>query len=135
MPAKHFGLKRPAEAPLHRTNVDESLAMQHTPASSSTTPTATSTVEEVEAPKVVMSKAQRRRLKKPPVVVTAEMKATAREETRELRKQLRILKSNGARRKMAKLHGKRPRESDPNEEAASAFDRDCRPHKKGRRLE
>lgn len=87
-----------------------------------------------EAPKVIMSKAQRRKLNRPVVTVTAEMKEAAREEKRELRKHLRMLKSNGARRKVAKLREKREREENENEEAARAFDSDYRPRKKGRRL-
>ncbi|TPP53943.1 Tubulin-tyrosine ligase family protein [Leishmania donovani] len=131
------GDARPAEAPLHRSDADAPSSTHHTPgtavASAGATPTAAAA--EAAAPKVIMSKAQRRKLKKPPVVVTAEMKERAREETRELRKHLRILKSNGARRKVAKLREKRPREHNINEEAVNAFDTDFRPHKKGRRLE
>ncbi|KAG5475748.1 hypothetical protein LSCM4_04333 [Leishmania orientalis] len=137
MPAKRAAAKRPAEAPLHRSDADGPSSMQHPPATaatSSSNPLPATALEEV-APKVIMSKAQRRKLKKPPVVVTAEMKERAREETRELRKYLRMVKSNGARRKVAKLHAKRPREYNLNEEAANAFDTDYRPHKKGRRLE
>ncbi|KAG5475487.1 hypothetical protein LSCM1_03607 [Leishmania martiniquensis] len=129
--------KAPAEVPLRRSDADGPSPRQHTPATavaSASTPLAAASAEEV-APKVIMSKAQRRKLKKPAVVVTAEMKERAREETRELRKYLRMVKSNGARRKVAKLHEKRPRECNMNEEAANAFDTDYRPHKKGRRLE
>lgn len=89
----------------------------------------------VEVPKVIMSKAQRRKLKKPPVVVTTEMKEKVREDKRELRKHLRMLKSNGARRKVAKLREKRSRETSLNEEAVNALDTDFRPMKKGRRME
>lgn len=88
-----------------------------------------------EQPKVIMSHAQRRKLKKPVVVVTAAMKEEAREQTRELRKHLRMLKSNGARRKVAKLRAKRIREAEENEEAVNAFDSDYQVLKKGRRLE
>ncbi|CBZ28359.1 conserved hypothetical protein [Leishmania mexicana MHOM/GT/2001/U1103] len=137
MPTKRVALKRPAEAPLHRSDADAPSSTQHTPgtAVASASATLTATAAEAAAPKVIMSKAQRRKLKKPPVVVTTEMKERAREETRELRKHLRILKSNGARRKVAKLREKRPREHNINEEAVNAFDTDFRPHKKGRRLE
>lgn len=126
MPAKRIGTKRSAE-PI-QPEKDTALA----PAA----PTPSTAAPEPDAPpKVIMSRAQRRKLKKPPVVVTAEMKEKAREETRELRKHLRMLKSNGARRKVAKLAEKRQRETDDNEEAVNAFDTDYRPLKKGRRME
>ncbi|KPI89880.1 hypothetical protein ABL78_0952 [Leptomonas seymouri] len=125
MPPKRVASKRAAEP----IQPEEATAQ---PASS--TPPAPA--QEPEAPpKVIMSKAQRRKLKKPPVVVTAEMKEKAREETRELRKYLRMLKSNGARRKVAKFNEKRARDADENEEAVNAFDSDYRPLKKGRRME
>lgn len=103
--------------------------------------------EEAEPKKVIMSKAARRKLKKAPSVVTAEMKEAAREELRALRKHLRMVKSNGGRRKLAKLDAKRARDDDDNDDdqesrvrrnieaAASALDEDARPIKKGRRLE
>ncbi|CCW70442.1 unnamed protein product [Phytomonas sp. Hart1] len=94
-----------------------------------------SLVDENEKPKEVMSRAQRRKLKKYPVVVTSQMKEKAREAKRELRKYLRMIKSNGGRRKVAKLAEKRRRDVDDNEEAINAFDFDHRPLKKGRRLE
>ena len=80
--------------------------------------------------KVIMSRAARRKLKKPPTVVTPEAKEKALEELREYRKHARLLKSNGARRKVAKLAAKRSRE---DEEGLD--DPDGRPAKKGRRLE
>lgn len=145
MPAKRVAAKRPAEAPLQRhAAANPFAAPAATESDSSTSAGATTTITttaaaaaaaEPEQPKVIMSKAQRRKLKKPPVIVTAEMKARAREETRELRKHLRMLKSNGARRKVAKLREKRGRETNDDEEAVNALDMDCRPHKKGRRLE
>ncbi|CCW63596.1 unnamed protein product [Phytomonas sp. EM1] len=92
-------------------------------------------VDENEKPKVIMSRAQRRKLKKSPVVVTAQMREQAREDKRELRKYLRMIKSNGARRKVSRLAEKRRREVDDNEEAINALDFDHRPLKKGRRLE
>lgn len=87
---------------------------------------------DVQSGKVIMSKAARRKLKKAQIVVTAEMREKHREELRELRKHLRMVKSNGGRRKMAKLIEKRTREE---EDAAMGFDEDARPRKKGRRLE
>ncbi|KAL7697755.1 hypothetical protein N2W54_000211 [Lotmaria passim] len=126
MPAKHIVSKRAAEPTQPEK---ESPAQPAAP-----TPSAVAPEPETE-PKVIMPRAQRRRLKKPPVVVTAEMKEKAREETRKLRKYLRMLKSNGARRKVAKLNKKRAREMDDNEEAVNAFDTDSRPRKKGRRIE
>ncbi|GET89907.1 hypothetical protein, conserved [Leishmania tarentolae] len=137
MPTKRVALKRPAEAPLHRSDTvaPSSTTCIPGPAVTSASPTPTAAAAEEAAPKVIMSKAQRRKLKKPPVVVTVEMKERAREETRELRKHLRMLKSNGSRRKVSKLREKRPREHHMNEEAVNAFDTDFRPHKKGRRLE
>ncbi|KEG11562.1 hypothetical protein DQ04_02491040 [Trypanosoma grayi] len=82
----------------------------------------------------IMSRAARRKAKRPPVTVTAEMKEEARERRRELRKYLRLLKSNGARRKLAKLHAeKRARDTSDAEEACAHFDVDARPLKKGRR--
>jgi hypothetical protein len=126
MPAKRIASKRPVEAVQPES---ESAAPPATPTPSTNAP------EPATPPKVVMSRAQRRKLKKPPVVVTAEMKEKAREETRELRKYLRMLKSNGARRKVAKFNEKRQRETDENEEAVNALDSDYRPRKKGRRVE
>ncbi|CAJ1009857.1 hypothetical protein Q4I28_005171 [Leishmania naiffi] len=137
MPTKRVVAKRSAEVPLHCTDADGPSLIQHTAATAVANGGITLTAAAVEeaAPKVIMSKAQRRKLKKTPVVVTAEMKEQAREETRELRKHLRMLKSNGARRKVAKLCKKRSREDNIDEEAVNAFDTDYRPHKRGRRLE
>lgn len=130
MPAKRVGVKRAAEP------IQPEKATAAEPAAPTPSAPSAPTAPEVEAaPKVIMSHAQRRKLKKPPVVVTAEMKEKAREETRELRKYLRMLKSNGARRKVAKFNEKRQRETDENEEAINAFDSDYRPRKKGRRME
>ncbi|KAH9588872.1 hypothetical protein LSM04_002775 [Trypanosoma melophagium] len=84
----------------------------------------------------IMSRAARRRAKKQPVVVTAEMREEAKERRRELRKYLRMLKSNGARRKVARMHAKkRERETSEMEEACAHLDVDARPLKKGRREE
>ncbi|AIN99632.1 hypothetical protein LPMP_272530 [Leishmania panamensis] len=137
MPTKRVVAKRSAEVPLHCTDADGPSLIQHTAVTAVANDGITLTAAAVEeaAPKVIMSKAQRRKLKKTPIVVTAEMKEQAREETRELRKHLRMLKSNGARRKVAKLCKKRSREYNIDEEAVNAFDTDYRPHKKGRRLE
>lgn len=85
--------------------------------------------------KVIMSKAARRKLKKPPVVVTAAQREKAREDKRELRKYLRMVKSNGSRRKVRKMIEKRQREEHANEEDLNAFDSDYRMAKRGRRLE
>ncbi|CAJ1014766.1 hypothetical protein Q4I32_005187 [Leishmania shawi] len=134
MPTKRVVAKRSAEVPLHCTDADGPSLIQHTAVANDGITLTAAAVEEA-APKVIMSKAQRRKLKKTPIVVTAEMKEQAREETRELRKHLRMLKSNGARRKVAKLCKKRSREYNIDEEAVNAFDTDYRPHKKGRRLE
>lgn len=82
-------------------------------------------------PKVIMSKAARRKLKRAAVVVTSEMREEQREELRALRKHLRMVKSNGGRRKLGKIQEKRTRE----EEMATDFAEDARPRKKGRRLE
>jgi hypothetical protein len=87
--------------------------------------------EQQQAPKIVMSKAARRRLKHATVVVTSEMREQQRQEIRELRKHLRMVKSNGGRRKLGKLDAKRERE----EEMATDLAEDARPRKKGRRLE
>lgn len=84
-----------------------------------------------QGPKTIMSKAARRKLKRAAVVVTSEMREQQREELRELRKHLRMVKSNGGRRKLGKLEEKRARE----EEMATDFAEDARPRKKGRRLE
>lgn len=86
----------------------------------------------MEEEKKIMSRAARRKLKKPPVVVTTEMREAAREELRELRKHLRMVKSNGGRRKLRKLQEKRERE---DESVPMDLDEDYRPSKKGRRLE
>ena len=93
---------------------------------------------ESDEPKVVMSRAARRKLKKPPQKpVTAEMKEAAREELRALRKHLRMVKSNGGRRKVAKLAEKRAREEATagGDEVPMDLDVDQPPRKKGRRLE
>jgi hypothetical protein len=82
-------------------------------------------------PKVIMSKAAKRKLKKAHSVVTSEMREQQREELRELRKHLRMVKSNGGRRKISKLMDKRARDDD----VAMDLDEDARPRKKGRRLE
>ncbi|CAD2221548.1 hypothetical protein AGDE_07115 [Angomonas deanei] len=82
-----------------------------------------------------MSHAERRRRKKPEITVTAEMKEEARERKRELRKHLRMLKSNGARRKVRKLQEKRAREETDLDEVMQAFDSGYRPISKGRRME
>lgn len=134
MPAKRLAVKRGAE-PIDRETALAEPIPATTTAAAAPAPPAAAAVEVDAAPKVIMSKAQRRKLKKPPVVVTAEMKEKAKEETRELRKYLRMLKSNGARRKVAKFHEKRERETNENEEAVNAFDSDYRPRKKGRRME
>ncbi|ESL09817.1 hypothetical protein TRSC58_02458 [Trypanosoma rangeli SC58] len=82
----------------------------------------------------VMSRAARRRAKKPPVTVTSEMREAARERLRELRRHLRMLKSNGARRKLAKVQAKkRGRETTAAEEACGHLSEDARPLKKQRR--
>ena len=90
---------------------------------------------EEEAKKVVMSRAARRKLKKgPQKPVTAERKEAAREELRVLRKHLRMVKSNGGRRKVRKLGEKRERD-DGEVEVPMDLDMDQPPRKKGRRLE
>ncbi|ORC83400.1 uncharacterized protein TM35_000721030 [Trypanosoma theileri] len=82
----------------------------------------------------IMSRAARRKAKKQPVVVTAEMREEAKERRRELRKYLRMLKSNGARRKVAQMRAeKRERETCEMDEACAHLDMDARPLKKGRR--
>nr|CCC89559.1 conserved hypothetical protein [Trypanosoma congolense IL3000] len=82
----------------------------------------------------VMSRAARRRAKKPQIVVTPQMREEARERLRELRKYHRLLKSNGARRKLAKLRAqKRTRETKMVDEVCSRLDVDARPLKKTRR--
>lgn len=58
----------------------------------------------------IMSRAQRRKLKQPSIVVTAEMKEAARERLRALRKELRMKKSIGARAKVRHASEKRKRE-------------------------
>ncbi|KPA84183.1 hypothetical protein ABB37_02246 [Leptomonas pyrrhocoris] len=126
MPAKRIALKRAAE-PIQPEKESAAPSAALIPS--------TSAPEPETPPKVIMSKAQRRKLKKPPVVVTTEMKEKAREEKREQRKYLRMIKSNGARRKVAIFNAKRARETNANEEAVSAFDSDYRPLKKGRRME
>lgn len=83
----------------------------------------------------IMSRAARRKLKKPVTIVTTEMKEKAREDLRELRKHLRMVKANGSRRKVAKEREKRTRERDEVAETTNAFDEDYRPLKKGRRIE
>lgn len=85
--------------------------------------------------KPVLSRAQRRHLKKPATIVSKEMKEEQREEKREQRKYNRMLKSNGARRKVAKLHQKREREETMCEEAFQALDSDYPVRSRGRRLE
>ncbi|CBH09582.1 hypothetical protein, conserved [Trypanosoma brucei gambiense DAL972] len=88
----------------------------------------------VSKPQPIMSRAARRRAKKPPVIVTPQMREDARERLRELRKYHRLLKSNGARRKLAKLRAqKRQRDVNPVDEVCARFDTDCRPRKKSRR--
>jgi hypothetical protein len=94
--------------------------------------------EEPAEQKVIMSRAARRKLKKgPQKPVTAERKEAAREELRELRKHLRMVKSNGGRRKLRKLAEKRAREevTAGGDEVPMDLDMDQPPRKKGRRLE
>ncbi|EAN84159.1 hypothetical protein C3747_88g296c [Trypanosoma cruzi] len=82
----------------------------------------------------IMSRAARRRAKKPQVTVTSEMRQAARERLRELRRHLRLLKSNGARRKVAKAEAKkRERETTEAEEVCARLDVGARPLKKSRR--
>eukprot|EP00796_Vickermania_ingenoplastis_P010301 gene10301-7203_t len=90
---------------------------------------------DLSQPKEILSHAQRRALKKPVRVVTKEMKEAAKEAKKEERRMKRMLKSNGARRKVAKLVEKRSREESQCEEAMQAFDADYQPRSKGRRLE
>lgn len=90
---------------------------------------------DLQAPKEVLSHAQKRKLKQPVVVITKEMREAFKEERKELRKVKRMLKSNGSRRKYAKYCAKRGREEDENEEAVQALDPDFAPRSRGRRLE
>lgn len=84
--------------------------------------------------KRVISKAQRRKEKKGVEVITQAQKDVARERVRVLRKEMRMLKSNGYRRKVRKLAAeKREREIDTEEEEV-VFKNTERPRQK-RRLE
>lgn len=91
---------------------------------------------DLSAPKEILSHAQRRKLKQPVVVLTKEQKEAFREEKRAERKIKRLLKSNGARRKVARLQQKRRREEEGEvEQAMQALDPDFQPRTRGRRLE
>ncbi|KAG8347795.1 hypothetical protein ERJ75_000538700 [Trypanosoma vivax] len=83
----------------------------------------------------VMSRAARRRAKKAPVVVSPAMREESRERLRELRKYMRILKSNGGRRKIAKMQAKKRERETANAETCGHPDADARPLKKGRHEE
>lgn len=88
----------------------------------------------MDGEKKIISKAQRRKEKKGVEVVTQAQKDAARENTRVLRKEMRMLKSNGYRRKVRKLQAeKRDREPDDENEEVTFNDRDGdRPRQKRR---
>ncbi len=65
----------------------------------------------------VMSHADRRRAKKPDVVLTAEQKQEVRAKLVELRKIQRMMKSNGSRGKIRKYLAKRERDDEADEDA------------------
>jgi hypothetical protein len=76
-----------------------------------------------EQPQKIMSRAERRRAKKPAVVMTTEMKAEKREKLIELRRFQRMLKSNGSRGKYKKwLREKRGRDENSDDDAESDSD-------------
>lgn len=81
-----------------------------------------------------MSHAQRRKLKQPTIIVTADMKAKQRDALRELRKNMRILKSNGARRKLG-MYKKRRRGEDEDGEINVEEEDDGERLKKRRRMD
>lgn len=83
--------------------------------------------------KRIMSRAQRRKEKKGVEIVTQAQKDAARERTRELRKEMRMLKSNGYRRKVRKLAAEK-REREAEEEDKEAVFTEERPKHK-RRIE
>ena len=99
----------------------------------------------------ILSKADKRRMKKPEEVLTAAMKERNREELQQLRRRQRILKSNGGRKKMRKemlkVDGKMPKRTRQQMEAETQEDEDGvptlvpnedddeAPQKKRRRLE
>eukprot|EP00744_Colponema_vietnamica_P013940 GILI01019545.1.p1 GENE.GILI01019545.1~~GILI01019545.1.p1 ORF type:complete len:115 (+),score=23.44 GILI01019545.1:36-380(+) len=90
----------------------------------------------MEEEKRIMSRAQRRKEKKPVEIVTQAHKDAARERTRELRKELRMLKSNGYRRKVRKmLAQKREREVEQTEEVEATFTANEERPKHKRRVE
>ena len=91
----------------------------------------------------ILSKADKRKLRNPPPVVTPAERESQREERRELRKYMRMIKSTGKRGKVRREMKKRGREEMENmdeysfeaqQNVASAHDEDV-PKKKKQRLE
>lgn len=85
----------------------------------------------MEGEKRIISKAQRRKEKKGVEVVTQSQKDAARENTRALRKEMRMLKSNGYRRKVRKLAAEK-RERDADDEVETVFKDSDRPRQRRR---
>jgi hypothetical protein len=90
----------------------------------------------------IMSHAERRKAKKPVVIVTPAMKEQQRADLVELRKFMRMQKSNGSRGKMRKfMNEKRARDDDSDDDddnffskkEARAIDQDAAPLKKSRK--
>ena len=82
----------------------------------------------------VMSKAERRRLQKPQVIITTEMREKQREELRALRKAMRFIKSHGARGKMNATQKEAAKKRN-REELDAAMECAAPPRVRGRRLE
>jgi hypothetical protein len=87
--------------------------------------------------KEIMSKAERRRLKKNLPVVSPEEKEENKKALKDMRKDMKILKSNGGRKKFLKLESERIAEKRQRELTGDAEldEHDDRPITRGRRVE
>ena len=83
-----------------------------------------------------MSRAEKRRLKKNLPVVTPEEREENKKALKEMRKDMKILKSNGGRKKFLKLERERNEKREREMTGDAELDeRDDRPITRGRRVE
>ena len=86
--------------------------------------------------KEIMSKAERRRLKKNLPVVSPEEREENKKALKEMRKDMKILKSNGGRKKFLKLESERNEKRQREMTGDAELDEhDDRPITRGRRVE
>lgn len=86
--------------------------------------------------KEIMSRAERRHLKKEPLNITPEEKLENRQALKEMRKEMKILKSNGGRKKFLKLEKEKAEKREREVTGDAEIDEcDDRPITRGRRVE